>query len=253
MVPGMIVAEVPTPIADAAALIGALVVIFGAGAALAKLRPVRWIGRQLIGDPMTRWGHGVVNTAVEPIVERLDQTEKNHIGLSEALVTHMAREDEANEERKVADAERHKVEQAYRTEMRCAVGELQKQVAGIMPRVSALTANANAAYYEIDADAQLTYVNDKFLELYGMTEAEALQNTWREHVVPEDLARVEESGRLAMEHQREWICRFDVIRPGGERVEVSARGFPIVHDGVLHGFAGAMTLKGARRETDIQA
>lgn len=54
------------------AAIGAVVVTFGV---LTKARPVRWVFRKLVGDPVTEWHRAqtlyVVESAVAPIYEQL--------------------------------------------------------------------------------------------------------------------------------------------------------------------------------------
>lgn len=108
-------------------------------------------------------------------------------------------------------------------------------------RLAAVLANLQAAYYEMNADGAVTSVNDSYLELYDISEKEALGSTlWRRHISPEDLELIDSSGALAMESHTEWYASFTVER-NGVRIPVVARAKPIFKAGVFCGFSGAMT------------
>lgn len=52
----MIVADVPPFMTDAAGIVTATVVIVGGFAFLSRLRPMKWMWRKLVSDPLGEWG-----------------------------------------------------------------------------------------------------------------------------------------------------------------------------------------------------
>jgi PAS domain S-box-containing protein len=108
-------------------------------------------------------------------------------------------------------------------------------------RLSAVVANLQAAYYEMDADGNVTSVNDAYLELFGLSHAEALAGeAWRKFVDDDDLEAIDRSGARAMEAHTEWYSTFTVCRDGVE-VPVTARAKPVFDRDTFIGFSGAMT------------
>ena len=61
------IASVPTPLTDVAAIVGALTVIAGGAAALSKLPPCRWLLRRLVVEPFGDWFRGEVAEATSDI------------------------------------------------------------------------------------------------------------------------------------------------------------------------------------------
>lgn len=57
--------EVPTIVVDAGVAAGAIVAVLGLMAALTRLRPVRWIWRQLVADPVAEWFRREVGEEIE--------------------------------------------------------------------------------------------------------------------------------------------------------------------------------------------
>lgn len=108
-------------------------------------------------------------------------------------------------------------------------------------RLQAVTANLPAAYYEMDADGAMMVVNDSYLELYGITEQEALNsNAWRKFISDLDLEMIDVSGKQALVSQRDWYCTFDVCRDGVV-IPVVARSKALFTNDVFTGYSGAMT------------
>lgn len=56
---------------DVAAFLGAVTVILGVAAGLAKTSPVKWLGRTLIGVPVAAWFRRELADEVRPIIEQL--------------------------------------------------------------------------------------------------------------------------------------------------------------------------------------
>ena len=91
------------------AAVGAIVVTLGL---LTKAKPVRWVFRTLVGDPVTRWHRAhtlyVVEAAVAPIYEQLKpnsgQSVRDRIDLLEGKVDHIASRI-ANEAQSIRDGQ----------------------------------------------------------------------------------------------------------------------------------------------------
>ena len=107
-------------------------------------------------------------------------------------------------------------------------------------RLATVTANLMAAYYEMDALGNVVQVNDSYLELYEITEAEALGGAeWRRHISPEDLSIIDATGNQAIVNERDWYCSFTVIREG-IHIPVVAVAKALFKDSVFSGYSGAM-------------
>lgn len=71
-------ATVASALRDFGAVCGALVAVGALLTLLTKARPVRWVGRTLVGDPVTRWHRNQVAWVVEPsLAEIRDQLRVN--------------------------------------------------------------------------------------------------------------------------------------------------------------------------------
>lgn len=68
------IASIPPILADAAAIVGALTVIFGGLAAMWKVPPIRWVIQTLIVNPLDRWFRGGVSEATQDIRETSEAT-----------------------------------------------------------------------------------------------------------------------------------------------------------------------------------
>lgn len=108
-------------------------------------------------------------------------------------------------------------------------------------RLTAVTANLPAAYYEMDAEGNVTAVNDSYLTLFLVTEQEALYSqAWRSRISIEDLELIDRTGAQAMRTQTDWYCSFRVNR-NGVTIPVVARAKTLFANGRFSGFSGAMT------------
>lgn len=107
-------------------------------------------------------------------------------------------------------------------------------------RILALQSTGDALY-EIDASGKLTHVTAGFVELYGSTYGEIMNQGWDQFIAPEHRARITASAVAAVEGRTPWFERFTIVRKDGQRIKVQARGFPIVCvDGEFFGYAGAL-------------
>lgn len=83
------IASVPTLLTDVAAIVGALTVIAGGTAALAKFPPCRWLLRRLVVEPFGDWFRSEVAEAVADIRESADATShlvRYHLGSNDSTM-----------------------------------------------------------------------------------------------------------------------------------------------------------------------
>lgn len=121
---------------------------------------------------------------------------------------------------------------------------LGEQITAGSAKINAVTANLKAAYFEFDAEGELVNFNDSFLELLGLTYAEAVRKgkdrSFGTYVHPDDQTKLARSATIAYENKTEWVTDFRVVRPGGDTLNVIVRAFPI-WDGIdFGGYAGAL-------------
>lgn len=201
---------------------------------------------KLMGRIVKKVLHETVVSEIRPLNEKVDSIQeqfKNNGGSSmKDAVDKVNRKLDENKADLVVQLN------STREEMLVVNAERDKRLAQIHEdlmlqnsRIAALTANTNAAYYEIDENADLTYVNDNYLELFQVTLQEAMSNQWRKWIDPADLSRVDRSAQSALRNRGDWTCDFTVIRRDGTKVKVIARAFPIWDGEDFAGYAGAMT------------
>jgi PAS domain S-box-containing protein len=108
--------------------------------------------------------------------------------------------------------------------------------------VDALTASdPQLAWFELDSKADVVYVNDAYLKLFGIAYHEAMENKWVEFVNQDDLMGLLEATHAAVTNKTGFYYRFRVHDRSGKEKAVVARSTPIVENGELKGFVGALT------------
>lgn len=127
-------------------------------------------------------------------------------------------------------------------EKRAILKELTSEVKGDRARIRALIANLHTAYFEIDQDAKITYVNDSYLKLFGVSYQEAMQGLWRQSIHPDDIAEVDESVNRAFQARTDWGKEFRVIRKTDRKIfRVFTQSFPLIDEaGVFMGYTGSI-------------
>lgn len=109
-------------------------------------------------------------------------------------------------------------------------------------RLKATIANHEAAFYETDENDTVTYVNDEYLSLFGLSYHDAMANDWDKVVDPDDLDDLRRSVGFAYTNQVEWTDQFRIIRPTDKKkFLLTVRAFPIKVEGVFKGFVGGIT------------
>jgi diguanylate cyclase (GGDEF)-like protein/PAS domain S-box-containing protein len=108
-------------------------------------------------------------------------------------------------------------------------------------RFRALTASAPVGIFETDGNGQCLYVNERWSELTGLSEEQALGRGWLNAVHPEDRANVDLSWKRAHGLGEELSIDFRYMRTDGRAVWVSCRVVPskTSAEGV-HGYLGTI-------------
>nr|WP_255772073.1 MULTISPECIES: PAS domain-containing protein [Halorhodospira] len=142
----------------------------------------------------------------------------------------------------------------YHRRINARVDRLREQAPGDAPsdaqtQLSLLREALGAGFWQLDLDSGRVTADAQLLALYGYpgTDASAdhapwTEAIWREHVHPEDWARVEACYRKAFDHYTPWDLTYRIRRPNGEirhlrsvgRVECDAEGNPTHLVGLEH-------------------
>lgn len=135
-------AEVPTILTDLGIAAGALVGIATLIGLLSRARPVRWVWRQLIGAPITRWMGGIVAGQVDPVRADIAQLRTdlgtNTVDLKDLrteLVTHMGAEEGLRSD-DIANRDRRQEEMdVWRTEVRDDIAGVRGDIRTVHGRI----------------------------------------------------------------------------------------------------------------------
>lgn len=121
-------AELPTWLTDAGTIAGVIIATAAVLGLVARARPVRWLWRQLVSDPIGGWAGGVVSAQVDPVRAELAE-------LSTQLVNHMGAEEDLRAA-DIADRDRRQGEMdAWRDEIREEVKDLKSSVGEVHRRI----------------------------------------------------------------------------------------------------------------------
>ena len=87
--------------------------------------------------------------------------------------------------------------------------------------------DAGIAVFHTDTKGQFSDVNRAFERLVGRTAAELVGFGWVNAVHHADAERVVQSWTWAVEDHREFTCRFRILTPEGEPLEVQCNAYPV--------------------------
>jgi len=80
----VLLADLPTWVIDTGSAAGVVVAVTAALAVVTRARPVRWLWRVTISDPVSRWAAGVVGDSVADVSARLTDHMGEEIRLRQA-------------------------------------------------------------------------------------------------------------------------------------------------------------------------
>jgi len=119
--------------------------------------------------------------------------------------------------------------------------------------VDALTAGSPVGAFVSDAAGECLYVNERWCELAGMREADALGDGWSRALHPEDRGRVLTEWEEASKANRESIVEYRFLRSGGTVVWVQGFAAPLrADDGTVIGWAGSCVDVSVRHRRERQ-
>lgn len=138
----MLIGELPNWITDAGSLAAAVAAVAVVLGLLTRARPVRWLWRTLIGDPVGRWAGSIVSDQVDPvrndIAELRTDLGTNTVDLKALrveLVTHMGAE-EGLRATDIANRDQRQDEMdVWRDEMRSDIGEVKAGLGTVHRRI----------------------------------------------------------------------------------------------------------------------
>ncbi len=156
--------------------------------------------------------------------------------------------DQVSEAYDKLDAERARAERVLRDELE-RLSELLKtssETRGALyesrQRYQALTDNSPIGIFHSDTEGKTVYVNRAWCELTGLTEEEALADSWRTVLHPEDRARkLSEWSVLIDHHQPIGGDQYRLLRRDGRTVWVEGYAVPLRgDDGRVVGYIGSI-------------
>lgn len=131
-----------------------------------------------------------------------------------------------------------------------SLGVLGSDFAVIKTKLTALIANSDVAWYEMDymivdgkPTVKMSFVNEAYLHLYQVSEEEALTSlVWRERIHIKDLNRLDAAGAYSLQNKTDYYVEYEMAHDG-LLVPVVVRAKTIWVNGALVGWAGAVTPK----------
>jgi two-component system sensor histidine kinase/response regulator len=104
-----------------------------------------------------------------------------------------------------------------------------------------LCASAPVGVFRTDENGSVTYVNERMLEINGLTIEQVKGSDPSIGIHPDDVARAMESRQKNLHRNGRFFDQFRYLKPNGEVVWVSVHGAPILGpDGRIQGFVGVV-------------
>jgi len=238
-------------------------------------RPVKWVWRRLVSEPMTNWSKGVIGSVVEEKISssaaigvqeqfeaRVDASIQNAIGVMELFQGRV--DDSIHDQADFRDDIRTRVVDLAHTSTATATGlenihscldrrftETQAQIdrmitesSGNRDRIRHMYDIQDAIVFETDASGNFTYFNPAFTLATGLTAEDALGSGWSHLIHPQDQARVFKSWADAHREDRAFTEVFRLRNIFGRNdIAVSATATPLKDAlGTPVGWVGAATL-----------
>ncbi len=121
-------------------------------------------------------------------------------------------------------------------------------------RFRALATQAPGGIYETRADGWCTFASERWCEVAGLTNEEALGYGWANALHPDDLSEVVAGWQQARESERDFSLEYRLVRPDGEVRWVHGTATPIKDEGgAVTGFIGVALDMTERKRTETDA
>jgi len=109
-------------------------------------------------------------------------------------------------------------------------------------RFHTLAETSPVGIFRTDAGGVTTYVNPRWSEISGLPAGHALGDGWLRAVHPEDIKKVTETWKQAVEEKCASKVEYRLLRPGGETIWVLGQAAPEVDlSGKISGYIGTIT------------
>lgn len=114
-----------------------------------------------------------------------------------------------------------------------------------------LVTQAPVGIFQTDCQGDCIFVNPRWLEITGLSMAEAMGRGWSNALYHEDRARVYTEWYQAAQNEREFVSEYRFQSPGGKVTWVSGQAVAIYHEnGELKGYFGTIADISERKESE---
>lgn len=121
-----------------------------------------------------------------------------------------------------------------------AFESLMSQLRARQAELSAVTDASPLGFFRTDAEGSLTYVNEAYLRMHGLTRDAAAEG-WHGLVDAAQREAVWREWRDAVGRAQEYVTVLPVTRPDGREALLSVRSAPLIADGRLLGHVGTVS------------
>lgn len=196
-------------------------------------RPIRWVGRRLVSDPLKNSTEkvvgGIVKAETQPANDKLDTLLTDKEKMDQFVDATEKYQDDMRA--RIGDLHdcmdrRFTETHAYIDKLSAYVAEVFTETIGAKERIRQLYRALDVPVFETDARGFCTYVNPAHLLITGLTIEESLQEGWAEAVHPDDKDRLFVTWRNAVANGIDFtsIFRFQNVRTDKiTQVRASAR------------------------------
>ena len=108
-------------------------------------------------------------------------------------------------------------------------------------RFQALATLAPVGIFSTDINGQCEYVNPRWCEIAGLSQAQALGRGWLNAIHPEDRMRVAEEWQHSTRTGQPFRAEYRFLSPGGRLTWVLGQAIIERRDGVAAGYVGTIT------------
>lgn len=170
---------------------------------ISRTKPVRWVWRHLVTEPMTAWSSRVVSEVVETKVTKANGGES----LRDRIDAVSTNQDDL----KVFMQNLHECMDRRFTDTHTRIEKLTDyaeeviaEALGAKQRIRQLYRALDVPVFETDANGRCSYINPAYSKLTGLAIEEAMGEGWKLGVHPEDRDRVVAEWEVAVgEHHKE--------------------------------------------------
>ena len=117
-----------------------------------------------------------------------------------------------------------------------------KQNAIISKFTAMLDQPSTPPMFETDAEGKCTWASTSYLQMTGRPIAEVLDWGWTNAIHPDDLEKVRDEWHLAVKQHRVFEYTYRFQHTDGTAIKVKCRATPYMHEGIVSGWMGMVTI-----------